>query len=1408
MKKKQTDSTNNNNNNNSNSSSNSNNSSDGNDDSSNNYPVELEYFLEISDRYTLFFDYFKGDLIFLKKTFHLRPLPESNEISKRLDNNTRVLTELRDAIINTGRRLKTEFEEFESSGAFKIKSLGPLVRRIKDKADPLLQQLEDDARFYAELLGDTENQYVASLNQSNRPKTKLLFKIEGKSLTDSFYSILQGMLHRREKTKNNNSSNSKNNSKQNKASPNLNNSNNNNNSNSKSDSKNKNTSTSKNNLENINLLSQTELIKEIEKLNIEKEADQNELGSEEEELFNDAVKTKKFYKRAMISNTQTYNKKDSMLIEDLNEYKSMLLENLEKLNFDFQSLFSSRVRGGDEKIDKFWTIGKDDADLAFNLFMVEVLVIMSGKLSNDTPTFTQFKQHYSSINDSGETIIRQSLADTKLTNTIGQIFDIYLSVQDYSIVQFFYIFSTWMPLEVLGHFLSGFYQYSCPENRFSLATLSAILVAHGTDFRLQTIQTACKEGNTWFNIYENSFIFDNCEEFKLLYCEELDPVSANPFNSNFNFWKNVIDNDCIKIAEYAQKNLGYYNRYDEKALIFLVEYCGKTFNSRMAKIFLSKFPEMRSSRFNKQTRPLVLDLDKYESVASKQVAAFVELMSEFGIPATTNDTQFNILTKILMYNDPLVLGAILKNLVTCQQPLQVDDIYLLMMINKPEYYQSLVLLHSYYTIPPKFQGREPYIFFAGSELILGFLLNIHENIKDTIDIQDWIGAVLGTGRYTEDSLFQAYPTICELSHKGKYTRTLNILEFQFLMSHEEGMKYIIKRFLPIPFEKYHEYQKQDLLFIFESHVMKRKAIRTKESIQAELDLLQLEENEKKQKKLKLQQKLKQLKLKNSPKKQDKEKDKEKGEEKEKEKEKEKLQPQQQQKSPQSSSNQNQNQKQKSTTTTTTTTTTTAKSPNKSTILNVNSEQEKQEKIKEKQEKEEQKQKQLFIEKKRKEFDIQVGKFKFTRKSDNIIGRGSNGTLVYLGIWNDKIPVAIKQMQKEFNPFIAKEIEVLSKLTDKNCQNMVRYIDQEEDDMFVYLGLTLCERSLQDIVDKNELGQICSTDDKMVGLVKDIIHGLKFLHDNDIVHNDLNPRNILLKDNQFLIADLGLSKMEVDSSYSFTMHAPTGQDGFHPAEVLLEKRKTKSVDIFSLGCILYYFTTNGKHPFGEKLFRVANILTDKPNLDGVKHNQIMYDLISLMISKLPENRPSINQVLLHPTFWNFSQKVKFIDAFLNLSKDPDHCKNSFKFLNYYDLSNGSNGNVVGNAYLHSSNDSITGPAYLSKPWNKIIDSQLLEQYNSKQQPLQQQGIKTFYNFDSIKDLIRCLRNTLQHYQEIKKFLKNSKDSSSSPIMEHLATQETVLQYFESKFPDLIFFVYEKLRNNQEFKSSDFLKEFYI
>ena len=112
--------------------------------------------------------------------------------------------------------------------------------------------------------------------------------------------------------------------------------------------------------------------------------------------------------------------------------------------------------------------------------------------------------------------------------------------------------------------------------------------------------------------------------------------------------------------------------------------------------------------------------------------------------------------------------------------------------------------------------------------------------------------------------------------------------------------------------------------------------------------------------------------------------------------------------------------------------------------------------------------------------------------------------------------------------------------------MITYYDKEEDRDFVYLAIEKCEGNLENLIDLMKavkssptakdwhsfpLGSIykhnpsqLNTPEFITQIMSQSLLGLKFLHENGIVHRDVKPHNILInKLKHIKLSDMGLSK---------------------------------------------------------------------------------------------------------------------------------------------------------------------------------------------------------------------------------------------------------------------------------------------
>jgi serine/threonine protein kinase len=202
----------------------------------------------------------------------------------------------------------------------------------------------------------------------------------------------------------------------------------------------------------------------------------------------------------------------------------------------------------------------------------------------------------------------------------------------------------------------------------------------------------------------------------------------------------------------------------------------------------------------------------------------------------------------------------------------------------------------------------------------------------------------------------------------------------------------------------------------------------------------------------------------------------------------------------------------------------------------------------------------------------------------------------------------------------------------------------------------------------------------------------------------------------------------------------GDDAESEADPAL-RRRTLTVDVFSLGCVFYFTLTLGGHPFGQWFEREANIAADRADLSGVRHDPLAWDLLSWMLQPNPLRRPSSSQVCAHAFFWPAARRLDFLVEFSDrLEQEPAE--------------------AAAVVALEAGAAEISGGGN----WHAQLDPQLLSDLSRYRR----------YDTASVRDLLRVVRNKRHHYHELSSALKLAMG----------AVPEGFLRYFESRFPQLL------------------------
>ncbi|PON40114.1 Serine/threonine protein kinase [Parasponia andersonii] len=415
-------------------------------------------------------------------------------------------------------------------------------------------------------------------------------------------------------------------------------------------------------------------------------------------------------------------------------------------------------------------------------------------------------------------------------------------------------------------------------------------------------------------------------------------------------------------------------------------------------------------------------------------------------------------------------------------------------------------------------------------------------------------------------------------------------------------------------------------------------------------------------------------------------------------------------------------------------------------------------------------------------------------SNKTIAMGSNGTIIYEGSYEGRA-VAVKRLLQTHHDVALKEIQNLK--NSDHHQNIVRYFGVEQDQDFVYLALERCTCNLDDLI------HMCSADSSQYALVdeddyystrdvslykedrleslknvvgnvklgkangypsfvllklmRDVVSGLVHLHELGIIHRDLKPQNVLISKERCFCAklsDMGISKRLRENKSSLSC----GTSGWQAPELLVRKgRQTRAMDLFSLGCILFFCITGGRHPFGDHLERDKNIVQNNMDLFLVKDIPEAHHIIYLLLAGDPGLRPKAIEVLHHPLFWDPEKRLSFLRVTSDkVGEDSD--------------------------FLNALED-----IKMFANWKRKVDAKIITHMEQVRQ----------YKSGKVRDLLRLMRNMLNHYGELPVDIKEL----VGPLYEGFDG------YFTSRFPRLLIEVYEVVRTRYCYKDKEYYKKYF-
>jgi len=244
-------------------------------------------------------------------------------------------------------------------------------------------------------------------------------------------------------------------------------------------------------------------------------------------------------------------------------------------------------------------------------------------------------------------------------------------------------------------------------------------------------------------------------------------------------------------------------------------------------------------------------------------------------------------------------------------------------------------------------------------------------------------------------------------------------------------------------------------------------------------------------------------------------------------------------------------------------------------------------------------------------------------------------------------VTLKVMREDLDEaFIERFYKEAQSVASLSHINVVKVFDFAEDDGLHYMVMEYVDgTSLKDLINR----KAPFDEDSTLGVAVQIAGGLVHAHQNNVVHRDIKPQNILVThDGSVKIADFGIARVAKLTTLTSNAANSMGSVHYFSPEQARGGFVDHKSDIYSLGITMFEMAT-GQLPYdGEVPVTVALKHINDPFPDPQEINPDISDHLAHIIKKATEKNSSMRYAAIEDMYRDMKRTINNVDFLENIS----------------------------------------------------------------------------------------------------------------------------------------------------------------